>query len=523
MASGEFARRARGTACRLLNSTRWDRHSAATRLINLNDMPDLVATSNGSVAASALPARPLPAAKPSAPRRPILRWVGRLAGIAVTLLILTGGAVAFRAQQEKKTAPPPSPGSGSSEANAGVKVVSADTVAVAADVQWSLGIKTGEVTVADKPRPLAPLQGILNADLNRTIPVHSAFAGIVVAIGTVDGGETEKPTDDKGSRALRQWDKVKENQLLAVVWSKDLGEKKSELVQAISDLKAAKDQLNRYESLEPGIVPGKDVIAARFAVRTAENSVNKAESTLRAWRLPDTEIKALIAEAEKLGTPEARREFTSGKTWARVEIRAPFAGSLLEKNVNIGSVVDTTATLFQVVDLSRLVVAAQAYEEDLPMLQDLMRRSGRGAPWQVRIPARPEFVANGTLEQIGELIDQTMHTALVTGTVDNPDGELKAGQFVTVTIAVPPRADEYLVPTQAVVEDGKTSVVFVQPDPNVPKYVRKAVRVVRRYHDACYVKAEPDGVQPGEMVVTGGALQLNQALTDAPQADVAKK
>jgi hypothetical protein len=79
------------------------------------------------------------------------------------------------------------------------------------------------------------------------------------------------------------------------------------------------------------------------------------------------------------------------------------------------------------------------------------------------------------------------------------------------------------VPTQAVVEDGKTSVVFVQPDPNVPKYVRKAVRVVRRYHDACYVKAEPDGVQPGEMVVTGGALQLNQALTDAPQADVAKK
>jgi cobalt-zinc-cadmium efflux system membrane fusion protein len=492
-----------------------------TPLIHLSDMPDIVTTSNGSVAVPAPPARPLAAAKPTAPRRPILRWVGRLAGIAVTLLILTGGAVAFRAQQEKKTTP--SPGSGTPEANAGVKVVSADTVSVAPDVVWSLGIKTGEVAAADKPRPLAPLQGILNTDPNRTIPIHSPFAGIVVALGTVDGGETEKPSSEGGSRGLRQWDKVKANQLLAVIWSKDLGEKKSELIQAVFDLKLANDQLKRFESLEPGIVAGKDVIAAKFAVDKAVENVSKAESTLRAWRLPDAQIKALVAEAEKLGTAEARREFTSGKTWARVEIRAPFAGSLLEKNVNFGSVVDTSATLFQVVDLTKLMVAASAYEEDLPALQDLMRKSRRGLSWQVRIPARPDFVANGTLEQIGELIDQTMHTALVTGTVDNPDGELIAGQFVTVTVSVPARSDEYLIPTQALVEDGKTSVVFVQPDTTLPKYVRKPVRVVRRYHDVCYVKAEPAGVQPGDQVVTGGALQLNQALTDAPQSEVAKK
>jgi hypothetical protein len=47
--------------------------------------------------------------------------------------------------------------------------------------------------------------------------------------------------------------------------------------------------------------------------------------------------------------------------------------------------------------------------------------------------------------------------------------------------------------------------------------------VVRRFHDVCHVKAEPDGVQLGDKVVTGGALQLNQALTDAPQSAVAHK
>ena len=482
-------------------------------------MPDSASLSNGVAVAQPPPACPVPAPKPlSAVRHFVLRWAGRVAGVVVTLAILTGGAMAFRAQQEKK-AVPPSVESGGSAAKAGVSVLSADAVSVAPEVMWSLGIRTAAVSAADRPRPLPPLKGVLNIDLNRMIPLHSPFAGIVVALGTVDGGETDRPAGDTGSRGLKQWDKVKAGQLLAVVWSKDLGEKKSELVQAISDLKLARDQLNRYESLTEGIVAQKEVTAARFAVRKAENDVAKAESTLRAWRLPDAEIRALISEAEKLGGPEARRELTSGKTWARVEVRAPFTGTILEKNVNIGSVLDTTATVFQVADLSRLTVAAQVFEEDLPALQALPRP----IPWEVRIPARPDFRATGALDQIGEIIDPTMHTALVTGTVDNPRGELIVGQFVTVRIAIPPQPGEYVVPTQAVVEDGRSSVVFVQPDPSKPAFVRRPVAVVRRYHDVCYVRAEPDGVRPGDAVVTGGALQLNQALTDAPQSVVAHK
>src|SRR5262249_45438802 len=153
------------------------------------------------------------------------------------------------------------------------------------------------------------------------------------------------------------------------------------LVQAVADRKAALDQLKRYESLTEGIIAGKDVIAARFAVQKAENDVSKAESTLRAWRLPEAEIKALVTEAEKPGTAEARRELTAGKTWARVEVRTPFAGTLLEKNVNIGSVVDTTATVYLLADLSRLTVTAQVFEEDLPALQ----AQRLPIPWEVRI------------------------------------------------------------------------------------------------------------------------------------------
>ena len=51
---------------------------------------------------------------------------------------------------------------------------------------------------------------------------------------------------------------------------------------------------------------------------------------------------------------------------------------------------------------------------------------------------------------------------------------------MTVTVELPPRPDELELPAEAVVEDGRESVVFVQPDPAVSSFVRHAVKVLRR-------------------------------------------
>ena len=95
----------------------------------------------------------------------------------------------------------------------------------------------------------------------------------------------------------------------------------------------------------------------------------------------------------------------------------------------------------------------------------------------------------------------------------NSKGELRAGQFATAVVVVPPVPGEVEVPTAGLIEDGKDSVVFVQPDPAANRYVRRAVTVTRRFHDVAYVSS---GVKPGERVVVGAAIQLKQALDDAP-------
>jgi cobalt-zinc-cadmium efflux system membrane fusion protein len=306
-------------------------------------------------------------------------------------------------------------------------------------------------------------------------------------------------------------DRVKKGDLLAVVWSKDLGEKKSELVDALSKLRADRLVLKRANELySNGSGPERNVYEAERAVESSRVAVARAERTLRAWGLTEAEVAAVSTEADRLARPASKRGDPS--QWARVEVRSPRDGAVLERNLAIGDLVDPTTDLFKVGDLSQLVVWAHVYEEDLPLLQALPTPVG----WKVRLAARPGASFAGTLEQVGEIIDPTQHTALVSGRVDNPDGALKVGQFVTVTVALPPPAGEVELPADAVVEDGRESVVFVEADGKAGRYARRKVRVVRRLRDAIYVRAETGGPGPGQRVVTAGALLLREAMESLP-------
>ena len=112
-----------------------------------------------------------------------------------------------------------------------------DTLTGSAEAARCVGLKTAVVGAATRPRTLAPFPGTLALDSNRLARVHSRFPGEVVAVATTNG--TDKvPSLAGGGRYLQAGDAVRRGDLLAVVWSKDLGEKKSELVDAVSKLRA---------------------------------------------------------------------------------------------------------------------------------------------------------------------------------------------------------------------------------------------------------------------------------------------
>jgi membrane fusion protein, heavy metal efflux system len=451
-------------------------------------------------------------------------------GLAGLCIFLVGAGITV-VRTWLKPQHPPSPG----ESSYGPRLSNGGILLIPPETQQSLGIRIVEARAATRQRDLPPLAGSLGLDVNRLARVHSRFPGEVVAIGTTATG----PVDNRVwhcvrplfeafpaavaacERPLRYGDKVEQGQLLAVVWSKELGEKKSELVDALSQEHLDRETLKHLEKLaQEGAIAEVRLREARRSLQSSVIAVAKAERTLDAWRLTKAEIAAIRDEAERLIRAEARIPFDP--SWARVEIRAPMAGTVLEKNLNIGDIIDPATNLYKIVDLTRLTVWAHIYEEDLPALNGLPQP----IPWTVQLKSDPGAPPiPGAIDTIGTIIDPTQHTALLTGTVDNRAGRLRPGQFVTATVQVPSGLEETEIPTAALVENGEESIVFVQPDPDRLEFTIRHVLVTRRLQDVVYVRSElseserrgPQGqtvspLRPGERVVSRGANELRQTL-----------
>ncbi len=290
------------------------------------------------------------------------------------------------------------------------------------------------------------------------------------------------------------------------------------------------------------------------AVQGDRNAINRALNNLKVWDIPQDEIDALHAEAKKISadknawfkTPEGRwvkgeKQATTGKAdpdkelenpWGRVTLRAPFDGIIVERNVHMDEmVVDNTVNLFQIADVSRLLVIANCPEDALPTLEAL---HGDERRWTVRtVGTEATTGLPGTIDEIGYLIDPNQHTAVIKGYVDNPGKHIRAGQYVTATVNIPPPNDVVEIPIDALVDDGQQSVVFVQPDAGRHQFTMRRVQVTHRFDRTVFVRSTPipkeeqltaqeaeegllpkEPLRPGERVLLAGAVELKAAVLD---------
>ena len=393
-----------------------------------------------------------------------------------------------------------------------------DTIRLSSELTHRLGFAIAQVQQAPPPEPMR-FAGSLFLDPTRLVAVHSRCAGQVMSIGTPVGGQATDPAEV--GRELRYGDPVVKGQLLAVIWSRDIGEKKSEMIDAISRLDLDQAELKRVQAL-PGVVTQRQLNEAQRNVQASMIAVDKAERTLRSWRLSDEEIETVRREAQEVMHGEKSRD--TDRTWAEVDVRASMDGVLVERNVNVGSIVDSSGDLFKLADLSRVRVLAHVYEEYLPSLRRLTPEQRR---WTITLVSDPDTPPiEGAFELISKIIDPAQHTAAVMGWLPNPDGKMSAGQFVTATILLPPEPGIVAVPPSALVDEGYSSSVFVETDAQHSEFSRRRIAVVRRGRGLVFIRAEPTDLerQAGAMpldasaqVLSGGVLQLAAAM-DALQA-----
>jgi membrane fusion protein, heavy metal efflux system len=444
-----------------------------------------------------------------------LRSIAGYLAVAAGAVIATGLAIGYWSSHERAASD-----AGHSDAvNLGPRAKGpappAPTIEVPRRVAELNHMAIAEAKLPTQERQLV-LRGELAIDVNKLVHVNSLFPGRIIEVATI-----EVPSDRPGTRERRPlgfMDRVTKGQPLAVLWSKDLGEKKSQLVDALANLRLDEQAYKRMkESSERGATSENALREAEREVKKGQIAVTTAERTLRSWQVSEDDIALVKAEAEKIGQNEEvnRKEDIE---WARVEIVAAMDGTIVEKNVAKGDTVDVAADLFKIADLSVLSVLIHAYEEDLPYLEPL----SMPIPVSLRLPSNPEVgELPAAIEGIGDIINVQEHMAVLFGHVENPRGELKVGQFVTATVNLGIEEGVVEVPTRALVEDGTESVVFVQEKPDEYCFKPRRVLVAHSYKDVIHVRNKlsadelAQGLQElhaGERVAASQTVQLKATL-----------
>src|SRR5208282_3009143 len=266
----------------------------------------------------------------------------------------------------------------SAQEESGIKLVKdkPNSLLVPEEVRKALGMRKGnvdQIAIAQPPSRKLPLvmPGSTALDPARLIRVRVRFAPAeVVEIGKIDDPHASPGNIPPLRRDLQAGDPVKKGDLLAVLYSVDLGNKKNDLFDALSQLKLDEEVLKRAE-VHSAAVPEVFLLNAKRNVQADINLVARAENTLKTWDISEEEIQAVRDEVKNITSEVDRRAKGKErlKQWARVELKAPVDGFIIEQNVSLHeTVVDNTTNLFQIAKVDPLVVLASVPEDDLPAL-----------------------------------------------------------------------------------------------------------------------------------------------------------
>lgn len=270
--------------------------------------------------------------------------------------------------------------------------------------------------------------------------------------------------------------------VLATLHSTDLSDTQFALIKATSQQNLAAAAEKRAEQLVSADVIGRAELERRRAeLLQATTEAESYHTQLLGLGMTETQIRRL--------------EMTH-KLSADYPIVAPKSGTVLKREVTIGQVVQPADPAFTIADLSTLWIVANVPEEDAGQLQD-------GMQVEVRIPALPKQVIEGSLSFVSPIVDPATRTVEVHMDVPNPKGLLKPDELASMTFTGK-KEHKLTVPTTAVVREENKDYVFIEVSPT--KCALREVTLGQEENDRRVVLS---GVRADERIVTDGAFHLN--------------
>lgn len=324
-------------------------------------------------------------------------------------------------------------------------------------------VKIGEVEWATVGASFS-VAGRVEVDETRTTRVGSPVMGRITSLAAAEGQE------------------VHSGQVLATILSTGLSQAQLDFLKAISQHQVANRAVDRAQVLLKADVIG----SAELQRREAE--LSEAGAALDAAR----------DQLLQLGMPaEAIEELRKTRTMNSVSsIPANMDGTVLERKVTPGQMVQPADTIYEIADLSQVWLVADVPEANAGNLRV-------GQLVEAKIAALPGMTISGKLAFVSATVNPETRTVMVRMNVPNREKKLKPAMLATMELKEHTERQQ-VVPVAGIVREGNDDCVFVQRDTRT--FVLREVKLGAEYGGR---RVLVDGLRPGERIVVDGAFHLN--------------
>lgn len=186
---------------------------------------------------------------------------------------------------------------------------------------------------------------------------------------------------------------------------------------------------------------------------------------------------------------------------AQKQIRAPFAGQLGIRQVDLGQYLNPGETIATLTDTSQLYVDFTVPQQELRWVQ-------QGGKVQVVSDAWPDNSYTAMVTTVEPRISADTRNIQIRAQLDNPGEHLRPGMFVNASLSLPEQKEQLVVPSTAIQTTAFGSNVLLvrgaEPEKaGQAEYVQ--VQISRRLKDQVVISS---GLKAGDIVVTEGQLKV---------------
>ena len=267
-------------------------------------------------------------------------------------------------------------------------------------------------------------------------------------------------------------------------------------------------------SFESGQTVAASAVLLKLDTRQEEAQLAAAEAQrnlidLNLQRAKDLVAQGISAQAEldRLAAEQKQAQARVGEVRATIQrktIRAPFAGVLGIRQVNLGQYLEGGAAVVPLQAVRPVYVNFAVPQQQVAQLKV-------GLPIHVTAEGAAGIASDGKITAVDSVVNEATRNIQVQATLANADGKLRPGMFVKTNIGLGSGDAAVTVPASAIQYAPYGDSVFVVEEITGPKgqrYLGVRQQVVKLGGSRGDQIAVLAGLKDGETVVTSGVFKL---------------